>query len=50
MKTLKTLAASVLLVSGMTVNSFADSSEFAGPYIGVSGSAMGTQTTPRRPH
>ena len=42
MKTLKTLAASILLVSGMTVNSFADSSEFAGPYIGVSGSAMGT--------
>jgi hypothetical protein len=42
MKTLKTLAASVLLVSGMTVNSFADSSDFAGPYIGVSASAMGS--------
>lgn len=41
MNKLKTLAASVLLVSGMTVSSFADSSNFAGPYIGVHASAMG---------
>ena len=41
MKTLKIIAASVLLVSGMTVKSFAGASDFAGPYIGVTGAAVG---------
>tara|TARA_B110001452_G_scaffold135651_1_gene112726 strand:+ start:689 stop:1351 length:663 start_codon:yes stop_codon:yes gene_type:complete len=41
MKTLKILAASILLVSGMTVKSFAGASDFAGLYIGVSGAAVG---------
>ena len=41
MKTIKTIAASILLVSGMTVNAFAGASDFAGPYIGVSGAAVG---------
>jgi len=41
MKTIKTIAASVLLVSGMTVNAFAGASDFAGPYIGITGAAVG---------
>jgi len=41
MKTIKTIAASVLLVSGMTANAFAGASDFAGPYIGLTGSAVG---------
>ena len=41
MKTLKILAASVLLVSGMTVKSFAGASDFSGIYLGVSGGAIG---------
>ena len=41
MKTLKIIAASVLLVSGMTVKSFAGASDFAGLYIGVTGGAIG---------
>ena len=41
MKTIKTIAASVLLVSGMTANAFAGASDFAGPYIGITGAAVG---------
>jgi hypothetical protein len=41
MKTLKIIVASVLLVSGMTVKSFAGASDFAGLYIGVTGGAIG---------
>jgi len=41
MKTIQTIAASVLLVSGMTVNAFAGASDFAGPYIGITGAAVG---------
>tara|TARA_B110000027_G_scaffold111658_1_gene119995 strand:+ start:533 stop:1195 length:663 start_codon:yes stop_codon:yes gene_type:complete len=41
MKILKILAVSALLVAGINAKSFADSSNFAGPYIGVSGSAVG---------
>ena len=41
MKTLKILAASILLVSGMTVKSFAGASDFSGIYLGVSGGAVG---------
>ena len=41
MRTLKILAASVLLVSGMTVKSFAGASDFSGIYLGVSGGAIG---------
>jgi hypothetical protein len=41
MKTLKILALSVLLVTGINAKSFADSSNFAGPYVGVSGAAVG---------
>lgn len=41
MKTLKILAVSAALVAGINAKSFADSSNFAGPYIGVAGSAIG---------
>ena len=41
MKTLKILAASILLVSGMTVKSFAGASDFTGIYVGISGAAVG---------
>jgi hypothetical protein len=41
MKLVKIIAISALLVAGNTANSFADSSNFAGPYIGIAGSAVG---------
>ena len=41
MKTLKILALSVLLVTGINAKSFAGSADFAGPYIGVTGSVVG---------
>ena len=41
MKLVKILAVSVLLASGMVAKSFAGSSEFAGPYIGISATAIG---------
>ena len=41
MKLVKILALSVLFATGMVTNSFAGSSHFAGPYIGITGSALG---------
>ena len=41
MKLMKIIAVSAMLVVGNTANSFADSSNFAGPYIGLAGSAVG---------
>jgi hypothetical protein len=41
MKTIKILALSVLLVTGINAKAFAGAAEFSGPYIGVNGSAVG---------
>ena len=41
MKLVKIIAISTMLIVGNTANSFADSSVFAGPYIGLAGSAVG---------